>query len=179
MSNYRFTNPPKVKMSKEQKSNSLLPPSIILLDASRTTSVIKVVFVNPFLEKPTGKWYSTKKVLKKSKQLKFPTMGKISYLLEFSKLLFERNEKASQFATIIIRKNGERPTPVMVFAFNDDYVESLDTETNYLLYDPDLGIREITKNELEVMFKNGKFQYFDKREYKIPGIVLEDSENVK
>lgn len=70
MSNYRFKNPPKVKMSKEQKSNSLLPPSIILLDASRTTSVIKVVFVNPFLEKPTGKWYSTKKVLKKSKQLK-------------------------------------------------------------------------------------------------------------
>lgn len=55
MSNYRFTNPPNAKMSKEQKSNSLLPPSIILLDASRMTSVIKVVSVNPFLEKPTGK----------------------------------------------------------------------------------------------------------------------------
>lgn len=58
------------KYLRSRKPVSLLPPSIILLEASRTTSVIKAVFSNPFLEKPTGKWHSTKKVLKNSKQTK-------------------------------------------------------------------------------------------------------------
>lgn len=44
-----------------------LPPSVILLEAIRTTSVVTETCPFSFLEAPTGKWYSTKKVLRVKK----------------------------------------------------------------------------------------------------------------
>lgn len=41
----------------------ILPPSVILLEAIRVNSVVKETCPFSFLEAPTGKWYSTKKVL--------------------------------------------------------------------------------------------------------------------
>lgn len=41
----------------------ILPPSVILLEAIRVNSVLKETWPLSFLEAPTGKLYSTKKVL--------------------------------------------------------------------------------------------------------------------
>lgn len=123
---------------------------------------------------------------KRCKEIQLPTMDKLSYMLKFSKAIFEEELSKGQFeATIVAKKDIDgykiKTLPTIVYSFNRQLFKSSPSETEYMMMDNTGTLRKVYRETLEQSFSTGAMRYITagvQSRHLIPGLGLED-ENVK
>lgn len=123
---------------------------------------------------------------KRCKEIQLPTMDKLSYMLKFSKAIFEEELDKGQFeATIVAKKDIEgykiKTLPTIVYSFNKQSFKSSPESTEYMMMDNSGVLRKVYRETLEQSFSTGAMRYITagvQSRHTIPGLNLE-GENVR
>ena len=138
----------------------------LMAEYLRTTTNVKEVTLNEKLAILIAKVNATKMV----------GIDSLSYVLQLRKVLFNEQERQNNIAVTIIRNNepfaSERVArPSAIFTLNKQSFESNSDQNIYYYYNPNADLVFISREELQAKFNNGLFEYVEKDDPRIPGIV--------
>lgn len=99
----------------------------------------------------------------------------MSYLLTLRKILFNELERENNFKIVIIRNNKPKDTNLVASLCAIITVNEIDFDKKdaniYYLYIPNESLLKISKEELDEKFNDNTFQYIEKNDPTIPGII--------
>ena len=96
-----------------------------------------------------------------------------AYCLQLKKIIFNKEEQQKNIAISIVKKSvGGYASANAVFSMNETDFDSNPEETIYYIHDG-FNWRISSKEELETWFEDGRFEYIDGKERRIPGIVTD------
>jgi hypothetical protein len=103
---------------------------------------------------------------------KLQGMDAMAYILHLRRILFTEQEQKDYFAITIIRENTpNRETvarPQAIFSIR--IPEGPDFIVKYYVYYPGEPFKELTAEELQILFNASTYEYIDKEDPEIPGI---------
>ena len=100
----------------------------------------------------------------------------LSYVLQLRKILFTEEQRKNNIGITIVRNNepfeeGKIAMASAIFTLNgQSFVETPDQNV-YYYFNPNYELVPITKEELQTRFNDGKFEYVEKDDPRIPGII--------
>ena len=100
----------------------------------------------------------------------------LSYVLQLRKILFTENQRDNNIAITIIRNNEPFDSDKVSMAtaiinLNEKDFNNNPDENNYYYFNPNHELIPIQKEELQLKFSEGIFEYIEKEDPKIPGII--------
>ena len=138
----------------------------LIVEYARTTSNLQEISLNEKLAILIEKVNSTKMV----------GIDSLSYVLELRKILFNEQERQNNISVTIIRNNepfdSERVAMASaIFTLNQQDFKASPEQNVYYYFNPNNDLIPISKEELQAKFNDGLFQYVEKDDPRIPGIV--------
>ena len=100
----------------------------------------------------------------------------LSYVLQLRKILFTEEQRKNNISITILRNNEpfEKEKVAMasaIFTINGQNFEENPEQNVYYYFNPNHELVPITKEELQAKFNNGKLEYVEKDDPRIPGII--------
>ena len=110
-------------------------------------------------------------------------MDSLSYVLQLRKILFNEEERQNNLGITIIRNNETLNSngsimAIAIFTLNQEGFKEDEEQNVYYYFQPNQELVSISKEELQKKFDDGLFEYIEKDNPKIPGI-MEVGGNVK
>ncbi len=107
----------------------------------------------------------------------------LSYVLQLRKILFNEEERKNNLGITIIRDNeflsaSENITASAILTLNQEGFINREEKNIYYYFRPNQELISISKEELQAKFNDGVFQYIEKEDPRIPGI-MEVGGNIK
>lgn len=138
----------------------------LIVEYARTTSNLQEISLNEKLAILIEKVNSTKMV----------GIDSLSYVLELRKILFNEQERQNNVSVTIIRNNepfdSERVAMASaIFTLNQQDFKASPEQNVYYYFNPNNDLIPIFKEELQAKFNDELFQYVEKNDPRIPGIV--------
>lgn len=138
----------------------------LLKEYATTTQNIKDISINERLSILVDKVNSTKMV----------GIDSLSYILQLRKILFTEEQRNNNVGITIVRnnenlENGRIASASAIFVLNGNSFETTPEQNVYYFYNPNNDIIQITQEELQKKFDEGLFDYVEKDDPRIPGIV--------
>lgn len=138
----------------------------VMLEYSKTTTNLKEVDLSEKLSILIDKVNATKMV----------GIDSLSYVLQLRKILFNEQERQNNIAVTVIR-NNEPFDPEKVAMASAIFTLNLQSFTDnpeqniYYYFNPNKDLIPMSREELQEKFNNGVFEYVEKDDPRIPGIV--------
>ena len=100
----------------------------------------------------------------------------LSYVLQLRKILFDEEQRMNNIAVTVLRNNepfeeGKVAMASAIFTLNGQSFEDKPEQNIYYCFNPNHELVPITKEELQAKFNDGKLEYVEKADPKIPGII--------
>ena len=100
----------------------------------------------------------------------------LSYVLQLRKILFTEEQRKNNIGVTIVRNNepfeeGKVAMASAIFALNGQSFEENPEQNVYYYFNPNHELVPITKEELQTKFNDGKLEYVEKDDPRIPGII--------
>ncbi len=114
-------------------------------------------------------------LIDKVNSTKMVGIDSMSYVLQLKKILFTEEQRKNNIAMTIVRNNepfeeDQVAMPTAIFALNDLGFETNPDQNVYYCFNPNNELVLITKEELQSKFDEGKFEYVEENDPKIPDI---------
>lgn len=100
----------------------------------------------------------------------------LSYVLQLRKILFTEEQRKNNIGVTIVRNNepfeeGKVAMASAIFTLNSQSFEENPEFNVYYYFNPNHVLVPITKEELQTGFNDGKLEYVEKGDPRIPGII--------
>lgn len=100
----------------------------------------------------------------------------LSYILQLRKILFTEEQRKNNIGVTIVRNNepfeeGKVAMASAIFTLNSQSFEENPEFNVYYYFNPNHVLVPITKEELQTGFNDGKLEYVEKGDPRIPGII--------
>lgn len=100
----------------------------------------------------------------------------LSYVLQLRKILFTEEQRKNNIGVTIVRNNepfeeGKVAMASAIFTLNSQSFEENPEFNVYYYFNPNHALVPITKEELQTGFNDGKLEYVEKGDPRIPGII--------
>lgn len=100
----------------------------------------------------------------------------LSYVLQLRKILFTEEQRKNNIGVTIVRNNepfeeGKVAMASAIFTLNSQSFEENPEFNVYYYFNPNHVLAPITKEELQTGFNDGKLEYVEKGDPRIPGII--------
>ena len=100
----------------------------------------------------------------------------LSYVLQLRKILFTEEQRKNNIGVTIVRNNepfeeGKIAMASAIFTLNSQSFEENPEFNVYYYFNPNHVLVPITKEELQTGFNDGKLEYVEKGDPRIPGII--------
>lgn len=100
----------------------------------------------------------------------------LSYVLQLRKILFTEEQRKNNISVTIVRNNepfeeGKVAMASAIFTLNSQSFEENPEFNVYYYFNPNHVLVPITKEELQTGFNDGKLEYVEKGDPRIPGII--------
>ena len=100
----------------------------------------------------------------------------LSYVLQLRKILFTEEQRKNNICVTIVRNNepfeeGKVAMASAIFTLNGQSFEENPEQNVYYYFNPNHELVPITKEELQTRFNDGKIEYVEKDDPRIPGII--------
>ena len=114
-------------------------------------------------------------LIDKVNSTKMVGIDSMSYVLQLKKILFTEEQRKNNIAMTIVRNNepfedDRVAMSTAIFALNDLGFETNPDQNVYYCFNPNNELVLITKEELQSKFDEGKFEYVEENDPKIPDI---------
>lgn len=155
-----------MSISERQQVEHIQTLDELLEEYSHVTQNIQDISLNERLSILINKVNSTKMI----------GIDSLSYVLQLRKILFTEEQRKNNIAVTIVRNNepfeeGKVAMASAIFTLNArSFEENLD-QNIYYYFNPNQELTPITKEELETKFNDGKLDYVEKDDPRIPGII--------
>ena len=103
------------------------------------------------------------------------TMDCVSYFIDLYRSIFDSDERKNKVKVTFVRCGSKINIIVTINSFGVEYIE----DNNYYIVIPNGNISSITHEELQDVFDDGRYEYVNDKRDKIPGIKLDNIEDVK
>ena len=100
----------------------------------------------------------------------------LSYVLQLRKILFTEEQRKNNIGVTIVRNNepfeeGKVAMASAIFTLNGQNFEENPEQNVYYYFNPNHELVPIAKEELQIKFNDGKLEYVEKDDPRIPGII--------
>ena len=100
----------------------------------------------------------------------------LSYVLQLRKILFTEEQRKNNISVTIVRNNepfeeGKVAMASAIFTLNGQSFEENPKQNVYYYFNPNHELVPITREELQTRFNDGKLEYVEKDDPRIPGII--------
>jgi len=100
----------------------------------------------------------------------------LSYVLQLRKILFTEEQRKNNIGVTIVRNNepfeeGRVAMASAIFTLNAKSFEEHSDQNIYYYFNPNHELTPISKEELQEKFNDGKLEYIEKDDPRIPGII--------
>lgn len=100
----------------------------------------------------------------------------LSYVLQLRKILFTEEQRKNNIGVTIVRNNepfeeGKVAMASAIFTLNGQNFEKNPEQNVYYYFNPNHELVPIAKEELQIKFNDGKLEYVEKDDPRIPGII--------
>lgn len=100
----------------------------------------------------------------------------LSYVLQLRKILFTEEQRKNNIRVTIVRNNepfeeGKVAMASAIFTLNGQNFEENPEQNVYYYFNPNHELVPIAKEELQTKFNDGKLEYVEKDDPRIPGII--------
>lgn len=100
----------------------------------------------------------------------------LSYVLQLRKILFTEEQRKNNIGVTIVRNNepfeeGKVAMASAIFTLNGQNFEENPEQNVYYYFNPNHELVPIAKEELQTKFNDGKLEYVEKDDPRIPGII--------
>lgn len=100
----------------------------------------------------------------------------LSYVLQLRKILFTEEQRKNNIGATIVRNNepfeeGKVAMASAIFTLNGQNFEENPEQNVYYYFNPNHELVPIAKEELQTKFNDGKLEYVEKDDPRIPGII--------
>lgn len=100
----------------------------------------------------------------------------LSYVLQLRKILFTEEQRKNNIGVTIVRNNepfeeGKVAMASAIFTLNGQSFEENPEQNVYYYFNPNHELVPITMEELQTRFNDGKLEYVEKDDPRIPGII--------
>lgn len=100
----------------------------------------------------------------------------LSYVLQLRKILFTEEQRKNNIGVTIVRNNepfeeGKVAMASAIFTLNGQSFEENPKQNVYYYFNPNHELVPITREELQTRFNDGKLEYVEKDDPRIPGII--------
>ncbi len=115
-------------------------------------------------------------LIEKVNATKMVGIDSLSYVLQLRKILFNEQERQNNIRVSIIRNNEPFDSEKVamasaIFTLNLQSFTENPNENIYYYFNPNMDLLPISKEELQEKFNNGVFEYVEKDDPRIPGII--------
>mgnify|MGYP003292090056 CR=1 FL=1 len=138
----------------------------LLEEYSHVTQNIQDIGLNERLSILVNKVNSTKMI----------GIDALSYVLQLRKILFTEEQRNNNIGVTIVRNNepfeeGRVAMASAIFTLNAKSFEEHPAQNIYYYFNPNHELTPISKEELQEKFNDGKLEYVEKDDPRIPGII--------
>lgn len=124
---------------------------------------------------------------KQAQKVELPAMEKISYMRRLAKVVFAEEKLNKQFDVCIISQKvisglSIKNMPALIFSYCEDGFKYNEFAIKYKLVDEKGNITDLTYDEINRKFDEGKFKHITSGvnvRHTIPGVDIEEDEDVK
>ena len=107
----------------------------------------------------------------------------MTYALQLRKALFSEQERENNVSVVVLRNNevagqGPKLEAGAVIAMNGGNLNDQPNETNYYYLSSDRELTSLTLEDIKTKFDNGTFEYIERKDPKIPGIISNKEEEL-
>lgn len=115
-------------------------------------------------------------LINKVNSTKMIGIDSLSYVLQLRKILFTEEQRKNNIGVTIVRNNepfeeGRVAMASAIFTLNAKSFEEHPAQNIYYYFNPNHELTAISKEELQAKFNDGKLDYVEKDDPRIPGII--------